>query len=117
MLNPDETVILVGQHGDTRILLGFHPEPGTYRAYLPPGADVIEGTVWEFSCPLCHASLVTDVAPELCALDMLTSCKRLRVYFSRMAGEQATFVVSAEGLVERYGHDLQRHSLDIFEHV
>ena len=117
MLNPDETVILVGKHGDTRILLGFHPEPGTYRAYLPPGVEVIEGSAWTFSCPLCHASLATDVAPELCALDMLTSGRRLRVYFSRKAGEQATFVVSAEGLVERHGHDAERHSLELLEHV
>jgi rubredoxin len=117
MLNPDETVILVGQHGDTRILLGFHPEPGTYRAYVPPGTDVVEGTTWDFSCPLCHASLATDVAPELCALDMLTSGKRLRVYFSRMAGERATFVVSAEGLVERFGNHAERHSLEMLEHV
>lgn len=117
MLNPDETVILIGQHGDTRILLGFHPEPGTYRAYLPPGADVVEGTTWDFSCPLCHASLGTDVAPELCALDVLTSGQRLRVYFSRKAGERATFVVTAEGLVKRFGDHSERHSLEMLEHV
>jgi hypothetical protein len=48
---------------------------------------------------------------------MLTSGRRLRVYFSRKAGEQATFVVSAEGLVERHGHDAERHSLELLEHV
>lgn len=117
MLNPDETVILVAQHGDTRVLLGFHPQPGNYRAYQPPGVDIDAGANWDFSCPLCHADLATDAAPDLCALDMLTRGSRHRVYFSRTAGDQATFVVSAEGIVERHGRDAERHSLEILEHV
>ena len=35
-LNPDETIILVGEHADHRILVGLHPQPGDYQAYLPP---------------------------------------------------------------------------------
>jgi hypothetical protein len=31
-LNPDETIVLVGELGDQRILVGLHPEPGNYQA-------------------------------------------------------------------------------------
>ena len=70
MLNPDETVVLIGECGPHRILIGFHPEPGNYRAYLPPEFNLQEGSMWEFSCPVCSRDLRTDFAPELCALDM-----------------------------------------------
>jgi hypothetical protein len=115
MLNPDETVILVAQHGSTRVLLGLHPEPGNYRAFMPPGIDSPDGTRWDFSCPLCHADLATDAAPELCAIDMRTQGRKHRVFFARTAGEQATFVVSAEGLVEQHGAHVERHPLDLLD--
>ena len=117
MLNPDETVVLIGQQGTTRVLIGFHPQPGVYHAYLPPGFRVEQGSKWDFFCPLCRSSLVTDVAPDLCALDMRTQSVSHRLYFARTAGEQATFVLSAEGLVSSHGRDAERHSLEILEHV
>jgi len=94
MLNPDETIVLVATHGNTRILMGFHPEPGNYRAYAPPGESVEPGEAWEFSCPLCHASLISYVDRKLCAIDMHTVGAKHRVYFSRIAGQHATFVMS-----------------------
>lgn len=114
-LNPDETIILVGEHGETRMMVGFHPQPGNYRAHLPPGVEVEHGSTWSFFCPVCRASLVTEVSESLCALDMHTEGTRHRVYFSRIAGEQATFVVSAEALVERHGSDAEKHSLDLLD--
>jgi hypothetical protein len=116
MLNPDETVVLIGECGPHRILIGFHPQPGTYRAYLPPGFEIQEGSMWDFSCPVCSRSLVTDAAPELCALDMATQGVRHRLFFSRIAGEHATFVITAEG-AEKFGRDSDRHSLEILDLV
>jgi hypothetical protein len=116
MLNPDETVVLIGEHAGTRVLVGFHPEPGNYKAYMPPGAEANDGSRWEFFCPLCRASLVTELSTELCALDMLARGVAHRVYFSRTAGDHATFVVSAEG-IERLGEDVERHSLEILDLV
>lgn len=114
MLNPDETVILLGEHRSEVFLVGFHPEPGNYRAHFPPGKEVEKGSRVEFLCPVCHHRLGAAIAPELCALDMLTGRARHRVYFSRIAGEQATFVISAEG-IERYGQHADQHSLEILE--
>ena len=80
MLNPDEAVVLIGECGPHRILIGFHPEPGNYRAYLPPEFKLQEGSMWEFSCPVCSRSLSAEIAPELCALDMATQGVRHRLY-------------------------------------
>ena len=61
------------------------------------------GTRWSFSCPVCDRSLVSELSDELCAIDMCSRDERHRVYFSRIAGEEATFVVSAEGLLTDHG--------------
>ena len=116
-LNPDETVILIGEHAGSRILLGLHPQPGNYRAYLPPDVELREGSRWVLYCPVCQKSLETDVAEGLCALDGLYQSQKHRVYFSPIVGEQATFVVTAEGLVEQFGRDADRHSLDLLNLV
>jgi len=116
MLNPDETVVLIGECGAHRILIGFHPQPGTYQAYLPPGFEIQEASIWKFSCPVCGRSLVTDATPELCALDMATQGVRHRLFFSRIAGEHATFVISAEG-TKMFGKDANRHSLEMLDLV
>ncbi len=116
MLNPDETVILIGEQDDTRVLVGFHPTPGNYKAYVPPGIELPVGIQWEFFCPMCLQNLVTEAVPELCALDMVSGGDRHRVYFSRIAGDKATFVISAEG-IERLGADHERHSLELLEQI
>jgi hypothetical protein len=114
MLNPDETIVLIAECGPHRVLMGFHPEPGNYQGYLPPGLELQEGSMWDFFCPVCDRSLVTDLAPELCALDMATQGVRHRLYFSRTAGEHATFVITAEG-IQKHGRDAERHSLEMLE--
>lgn len=116
MLNPDETVVLIGECGPHRVLIGFHPEPGNYQAYLPPGLELQEGSLWEFYCPVCSQSLAMEYAPELCALDLATQGVRHRLFFSRTAGEHATFVITAEGL-HSHGPDAEKHSLQILELV
>jgi hypothetical protein len=116
MLNPDETVILIGVQNDLRVLVGFHPMPGRYQAHVPPGLEVQTGAHWDFFCPLCLQNLVTEAAPDLCALDMVTQNQRHRLFFSRIAGDEATFVISAEG-IERFGRDHEGHSLEILDLV
>ena len=115
MLNPDETIVLLAEHAGVRVLIGLHPQPGNYEAYLPPGLEPEVGSLWDFFCPVCQRSLVTAVAPDRCALDVRIEGAKHRVYFSRRAGEQATFVVSAEGLLARHGSDAGKHSLDLLE--
>lgn len=116
ILNRNETIMLQGTCGSEEIVIGLHPTPGTYRILLPREYEFEPGSRWDFSCPACRKSLVSDVSPDLCCLDMATGNVRHRVYFSRIAGEHATFVISAEG-VERFGEHSERHSLEILDLV
>jgi len=117
VLNPGEAVVLVAAHGATRVLMGFHPAPGNYQASVPPGVAVNPGEVWDFSCPLCHASLVSYVDRSLCAIDLQVGGSRSRVYFSRTAGRRATFVVSSDGTVEMHGPDAAKHPLEMLDYL
>lgn len=108
-LNPDRNIVLRAEREDRRILVGFHPQPGNYEVELPPGEAMEPGTCWTFSCPVCDHDLVSELSEELCALDMSLHDERHRVYFSRIAGEKATFVVSAEGLLTDHGVHTDRH--------
>ena len=114
-LNPDDTIILIGECEEVRTLLGLHPMPGNYKVYLPPAVELVPGKRWQISCPVCQQNLVTEVSDGLCAVDGTITGSPHRVYFSPVAGEHATFVVSAEGLIERHGADAEKHSLDLLQ--
>lgn len=116
ILNRENSIMLIGTHDDDRIIIGFHPAPGNYQISLPPGYVIEAGSSWNFSCPLCQESLVSDISPTLCCMDMVAKDVRHRVYFSRIAGEHATFVISAED-IEHHGEHAGRHSLEILQFV
>lgn len=116
VLNRERSIMLVATHGEQRIVIGLHPKPGNYEVSAPPGTAIEEGSVWEFFCPLCRSSLISDVSDTLCRIDMVTAGIRHRVYFSRIAGERATFVISDDG-VEPHGEHAHRHSLELLELV
>ena len=108
-LNPEERVVLRVESQGRSFLAGFHPQPGVYEVELPPGEIMAQGSRWEFFCPVCERSLVSELSDDLCALDVHVGDEVHRVYFSCIAGEEATFVVSAEGLVRDYGIHTDRY--------
>lgn len=105
MLNPDRSVILTASCGEVRVLVGFHHEPGNYEVYLPSGTHAEAGTKWDFACPVCRASLTAEADDNLCELELRTEQQTLKLFFSRIAGEQATFVVREDKLEESHGED------------
>ena len=109
MLNPQDAIILVAGYKDRTWLVGLHPEPGEYEIFVPPGIKVTRGERWSFACPVCSVNLVTDFSDDLCAVDIHTDDEDHRVFFSRIAGEQATFVISAEGLRSIHGKDVEAY--------
>ena len=109
VLNPDESIILLADLGDRQILAGLHPQPGTYEVYLPADVEVESGSRWAFSCPVCRQALTTEISEDLCALDMHSGGDAHRIYFSRVAGEQATFTITAEGLLKDYGVHMDQY--------
>ena len=116
-LNPGDAVVLVAECGKQRILVGLHPEPGNYQAHVPPGVELEPDSIWTFYCPVCRESLVTKLSERFCAIDGPYEGPKHRVYFSRVAGEQATFVVTAEGIHERHGRDVEKHALDLLKEI
>ncbi len=113
ILNPDETVILVAENAGTKVLMGLHPEPGVYTIHTPANVDVKPGSRWLLKCPLCKADLRSDLSEDLAHLDMNCGGDSHRVFFSRVAGEHATFVVSAEGLLHDHGIHTDQYVEDL----
>lgn len=109
MLNPHETIILTAQRGDTRTLIGLHPEPGNYLIYLPPNVKLEEGDTFEFFCPVCHANLKTEENENLISIEMLGTDKPRVVLFSRIFGERATLVVTDRSVETGHGEHADRY--------
>ena len=109
MLNPDETIILIGEHPRGRTLIGLHPEPGNYQIYLPPGTPLNQGDTWSFFCPVCQKSIVTEENDNLCGIELVEGNQTRTVLFSRIAGEKATFVVAGERLENSHGEHVERY--------
>ncbi len=103
VVNPDETVILVAERENQQMLIGFHPQPGNYTIYVPRGVQLSRGETWEFFCPLCRANLRSEEHPNLAALVVWQGDVRRRVLFSRVVGEQATYIVQDKDVAQRLG--------------
>jgi len=113
MLNPHNTIILTARHGEKSVLIGIHPDPGNYEFFLPPDVFVQPGSKWDFLCPVCHAELSTEDNENLCVIEMWKDEQVHKIFFSSIAGEQATFVVKENVLEQKHGKDsdVYLHSL------
>jgi hypothetical protein len=109
VVNPDETVILLGERGSIQCLLGFHPQPGNYTIYVAPGIDMSRGDLWDFLCPICRANLRSEEHDNLCKLICWQGQKRRLVLFSRVVGEQATYTVEDQTVDEKHGTDADQY--------
>ena len=110
MLNPDRSVILSMARDDTQVLVGLHPQPGKYEVYLPPNVFTEDGTRWDFSCPMCKVALVTEEDENLCELELWVDAQPLKILFSCIAGEHATFILHETTVREKYGKDVARYA-------
>jgi len=108
-LNPNKTLILLAEHEERRMLVGFHPEPGNYEIYFPPDTDLKEGQFWDFFCPVCGVNLAIPENDRMCAVLMLEPGVSRRVVFSRVAGEHATEIVYDQELEHRYRENTEAY--------
>ena len=104
-LNPREDVVLVAARGSTKVLLQFHPRPGDYRLYKPEDLELVAGEAWSFFCPVCRANLAVEEGSELCQLLLRADGRSRQLLFSRVAGKQATFVLSEGKVEESHGSE------------
>lgn len=109
VVNPDETVILIAGRSDVRILIGFHPQPGNYTIYLPPGCDLRAGDRWDFFCPVCQENLQSEEHENLCSLVVWQGAARRRILFSRVVGERATYITLDSNVEQKLGEHAGRY--------
>lgn len=118
ILNPKSYIILLGRHEGQEGLFVFNPEPGNYEVYIPFNVAVNRGEAWDFHCPVCQENLILSGEVNLAALDMMDGAGNWhKVVFSRIAGEQATFVVSQNPDVEvkEYGVNFSKYEHCLWE--
>jgi len=89
-------------------MIGLHPKPGKYDVFLPPEVTAEDGSKWDFSCPMCHGQLITSEDPDLCELELKVDDEQVRILFSRIAGEHATFIMHEGAVKEKHGEDVAR---------
>ena len=103
-----ELAVQALQSGDRGLLL-LSPELGDYAVVLAESFPIEAGTVCNFRCPICHGDLTSDGNDKL--VEILTrqpDQTEVRVAFSRVAGEHATFVCGPRG-VTSYGEHAERY--------
>ena len=80
-------------------LLLLHPQIGNYSSMKHPTFEITTGQSLEFQCPLCHASLVSDIHKNLAHVILNDpNGKRHDVYFSQIVGEFSTFKTDGDSL-------------------
>jgi len=117
-LNPGPRIILLGRYRGECGLFAFNPEPGNYDTDLPGNISIEPGEIWEFLCPVCHRVLSLAGEKGLAALDMRDGAGNWhKVVFSRVAGEQATFVISQnpELEVKEFGLNFSKYENCLWE--
>ena len=92
MLNPGTKVIFLVENGDDRELMLLSAKLGEYSVVHSRSMNFEEGKIYTFRCPICRSDLTSSLDENL--VDILTQTDDemlIRVSFSRVFGEQATF--------------------------
>jgi len=80
-------------------LLLLSPQIGNYSSVKHRSFEFNQGEVLEFYCPLCNASLRSDIHQNLALILMKDEMgKSFAVYFSQVAGEHSTYETDGESV-------------------
>ena len=107
VLNPADAIILAVEKDEKRGLILLSPRPADYRYVCDASfCDQIQiGDIVDFSCPACATDLTSPLSDKLVEILIMTPEKELKVaQFSRICGEQATFVHDGTEVLA-YGKD------------
>lgn len=77
-------------------LLLLHPEVGNYTSLKHPSFIMDQNESIELFCPLCHKNLASDFDSNLSHLILQEDGKYFDIYFSRIHGEQSTYLVNGD---------------------
>jgi hypothetical protein len=109
MLNPGTKVIFLVENGSDRELMLLSAKLGEYSVVHSRSMKFEEGKIYTFRCPICRSDLTSSLNENL--VDILTQSEddvMVRVSFSRVFGEQATFLRASDS-VDRYGEHASRY--------
>ncbi|HBH48492.1 MAG TPA: hypothetical protein DDX98_07620 [Bacteroidales bacterium] len=105
-----DCIILLGknqkkEHG----FIILHPEVGNYTSRRHPSFKLEPYEAIELFCPLCHASLASDFDDNLSHLILQEKGKNFDIYFSKILGEESTYLVNG-GKVTATGQHSDRYT-------
>ena len=109
LLNPGTKVIFLVDTGQDCELMLLSAKLGEYSVVHSRSMKFEDGKIYTFRCPMCRSDLTSSLDENLVDILTLTDDDALvRVSFSRVFGEQATFLRAPDG-VNRYGQDASRY--------
>src|SRR4030043_519986 len=105
----DNLIFKVKNDEKESALLLLSPQIGNYSSVKHPSFDINQGEFLEFFCPLCNASLKSDIHKNLALILMKDADgKSFAVYFSQIAGEHSTYETDGDA-VHMAGEDAGRY--------
>jgi hypothetical protein len=109
MLNPGQKVIFLVENGNDREMVLLSAKLGDYSVVHSRAMTFEKGKLYTFRCPICRSDLTSSIDENL--VDILTDTEDeapVRVSFSRVFGEEATFLRAPNG-VDQYGEHAARY--------
>lgn len=91
-------------------ILLLSPQIGNYKSVKHPSFEIQSGESLEYYCPVCNASLISDIHKNLAHVILQDETGNSNdVYFSQIVGEQSTFKTDGES-VHIAGGDAGRYT-------
>ena len=110
LLNPGTKVIFLVENGPELELVLLSAKLGDYSVVASRSMKLLDGAIYTFRCPLCRADLTSNIDNKL--VELLSRSDDdgapVRVSFSRIHGEHATFLMADDG-VDRFGEHADRY--------
>lgn len=111
LLNPGTKVIFLVENGHELELVLLSAKLGDYSVVTSRSMNLLDGAIYTFHCPLCRADLTSNFDNKLVELLSRASAddeSPVRVSFSRIHGEHATFLMAENG-IDRFGEHADRY--------
>ena len=104
-MNPGTKIILKANLSSLKGLFLFSPRLGDYEVISPSDFPTHPGEEVEFSCPVCSFDLTSPRSERFAELMFMEGSEEGRVIFSKVVGEQATFLIMSDK-TETFGKDV-----------
>jgi hypothetical protein len=106
----DQIIFKVKNSRKQTALILLSPQIGNYTSVKHPSFEIQDGEYLEFYCPLCNASLMSDIHKNLAHVIMQDETEKSNdVFFSQIVGEHSTFATDGES-VHVAGGDAGRYT-------